>query len=120
MPERLEEPVKVRAGRLGAETKSATHRVAPELSEEVRETAGARRAPMKLSEARETPGFHRRKDYEDTDRFLDGLENLSFCLRAGDELTTQLVSWCRTRKVHWSAVVVEGPKLFFAAQGEQP
>jgi len=51
MPERLEEPVKVRAGRLGAEAtmKSAERRSAPQLSEEVRETAGARRASIDRS-----------------------------------------------------------------------
>jgi len=91
-----------RAGKLGAETKSATRRVAPNYSEVIR-----------------TPGFHVRKDADDTDRFLDGLENLGFFLRPGDKLTSALTSWCRTRKVHWSAVVVEGLKLFFAAQGEQ-
>jgi len=83
----------------------------------------ARRATQKLSEARRPPepprGFLLNKDYQDTDRFLDGLENLSFCLRPGDQLTTQVMSWCRTKKVHWSTIVVEGLKLFFAAQGEE-
>ena len=104
LPERLKEPTKVRAGRLGADAKakSATRRVASQLSE-----------------VRRQPGFHLKKDADDTDRFLDGLEKLSSRLKPGDKLTTALMSWCRTRKVHWSAVVTEGLKLFFAAQGEK-
>lgn len=102
LPERLKDLEKVRAGRLGAWTKSATRRVAQKLSE----TRGS--APP--------PGFHVKKDADDTDRFLDGLENLYF-LRPGDELTKALENWCRTKKVHWSIVVTEALKLFFSTQG---
>ena len=81
--------------------------------------SAARRAPTKLSEARQPqPGFHIKKDGEDTDRFLDGLENLYF-LKPGDKLTAALVDYCRTRKIHWSIVVTEGLKLFFHSQGAE-
>jgi len=97
LPSRYKNQEASALGRLGGEAKakSATRRVA-----------------TKLSETRPAPGFHIKKDADDTDRFLDGLENLCF-LKPGDELTTALVTYCRTKKIHWSIVVTEGLKLFF-------
>jgi len=101
LPERLKNPEKVAAGKRGGEKKSATRRVALQLSE-------VRPKPP--------PGFHIVKDADNTDRFLTGLENLYF-LKPGDKLTAALVDCCTTRKIHWSILVIEGLKLFFSSQG---
>ena len=114
LPDELKDPEMKRRSEIAADKRSEDKRA---------RGAGARRAPQKLSEATRRPEpprvFLLNKDYQDTNRFLDGLENLSFCLRPGDQLTTKLMSWCRTEKVHWSTVIVEGLKLFFAAQDEK-
>lgn len=102
LPDKYKNPVKAEAGRIGG------RRSRPPAS---------RLKAEKLPQAQPVPGFHIKKDADDTDRFLDDLENLYF-LRPGDELTSALDNWCRTRKVHWSVVVTEALKLFFATQGE--
>ena len=107
LPSKYKDPIKAEKGRIGGKKStgpSALHHQAEKLSEARREMA---------------PGFHIKKNADDTDRFLDGLENLYF-LKPGDELTTTLVNYCKTKNIHWSIVVTEGLKLFFHTQDAKP
>lgn len=107
LPSKYKDSVKAETGRIGGKKSTGP--------------SALRHQAEKLSEVRQEPppGFHIKKDADNTDRFLDGLENLYF-LKPGDELTTALVDYCRTKKIHWSIVVTEGLKLFFHTQGAKP